>query len=55
MPVDVYVDGSRRRIELPHGQANVDLPADARIAVDPRNRILREPLGDPLPRDPGDD
>jgi aminopeptidase N len=48
MPVELYIDGSPRRIELPDGRAEVDLPADAVVAIDPDHWILREPLGDPL-------
>jgi aminopeptidase N len=55
MPVDLFINRSRRRIEMPAGKAEVDLPANAEVAVDPENWILREPFGDPLRRDNGAD
>ncbi len=50
MPVDVYVNGDRRTVELPAGHAEIDVPADADVTVDPENWILREPFGDPITR-----
>lgn len=40
MPVEVEVDGTRRRIEMPEGKATLDVPAGAAIAVDPDRWIL---------------
>jgi aminopeptidase N len=43
MPVDVTVDGERRRIEMPDGKATLTVPAGGRAAfeVDPEEWILR--------------
>ena len=50
MPIEVVINGNRRRIELPDGQAEIEWPVGGDIDVDPDNWILREPFGDPLPR-----
>jgi aminopeptidase N len=42
MPVEIDVDGERRLVEVPSGTyAEVEVPARARVAVDPDARILR--------------
>ena len=43
MPVDVTVDGERRRIEMPDGKATLTVPAGggAAFEVDPEEWILR--------------
>jgi hypothetical protein len=41
MPVDVMVDGERRRIEMPDGMATLTVPAGAPLEVDPEEWILR--------------
>ena len=42
MPVEVFVDGEARRVEMPGGEATVEV-GDAEVAVDPDLRVLRTP------------
>jgi aminopeptidase N len=42
MPVEVQIDGVSRRVEMPNGRAEIDVPRQANVVVDPRYRILRE-------------
>jgi aminopeptidase N len=51
MPVQLLINGDPRRIEMPLGSAEVDLPANADVAIDPDRWILRDPFGDPLRRE----
>lgn len=41
MPVEVVVDGTPRRVELPEGQATLTVPAGAEVAVDPKGWVLK--------------
>ena len=41
MPVEVEVDGTRKRVEMPDGSATVQVPAGAEVEVDPRRWLLR--------------
>ncbi|HEX2189716.1 MAG TPA: M1 family metallopeptidase, partial [Longimicrobiaceae bacterium] len=42
MPVEVEVDGRRRRVEMPGGRVELRVPAGARVVVDPDAWVLRE-------------
>ncbi|HEX8271856.1 MAG TPA: M1 family metallopeptidase [Longimicrobiaceae bacterium] len=42
MPVEVEVDGRRRRVEMPGGRAELAVPRGARVVVDPDGWVLRE-------------
>ncbi len=41
MPVDLELNGETRRVEMPEGQARVELPAGATVVVDPDRWILK--------------
>jgi aminopeptidase N len=41
MPVEVEVDGERRRVAMPEGRAEVRVPRGARVVVDPAAWVLR--------------
>jgi aminopeptidase N len=41
MPLEVEVDGRRRRVEMPGGRAELRVPAAARVVVDPDSWVLR--------------
>jgi len=45
MPVEVEVNGERRRVEMPGGRAELRVPAAARVMVDPDAWVLREAQG----------
>ncbi len=45
MPVEVEVNGERRRVEMPGGRAELRVPAGTRVVVDPDARVLREAQG----------
>lgn len=42
LPLPVAVDGAERRVEMPAGRASFEVPAGAKVAVDPRGRVLAE-------------
>lgn len=42
MPVEVEVDGGRRRVEMPGGRAELAVARGARVVVDPDGWVLRE-------------
>jgi aminopeptidase N len=42
MPVEVEVDGRRRRVEMPAGTAVVRVPRSARVVIDPDGWVLRQ-------------
>ena len=41
MPIEVMVDGERRRVEMPDGRATIELPADSKLEIDPDRWILK--------------
>lgn len=41
LPVEVQVDGETRRVELPEGEATLEVPTGADVTVDPQDRVLR--------------
>jgi len=43
MPVDVAVDGERRRVEMPGGKTTLAVPRGASLEVDPEDWVLRSP------------
>ncbi|MFQ5747732.1 MAG: M1 family metallopeptidase [Gemmatimonadota bacterium] len=47
MPVEIEVDGERRRIEMPDGTARVSLPLGAAFRLDPGSAILKDESGRP--------
>ncbi len=44
MPVEVEINGGRRRVEMSSGTDTLSVPADADVVVDPQKWILRESL-----------
>jgi aminopeptidase N len=42
MPVELEIDGRRRRVEMPDGTAEVRVSSGARVVVDPDSWVLRE-------------
>ncbi len=40
MPVEVAIDGQRQRVDVPAGGATIDIPAGARVEVDPDDWVL---------------
>jgi aminopeptidase N len=40
LPLPIVVQGTARRVEMPHGKAEFDVPAGATVEVDPRGLIL---------------
>ncbi len=47
MPVEIEIDGTMRRVELPNGSAEVDLGGEKEPLIDPNNWILRETAQSP--------
>lgn len=43
MPIDVYVEGKRRRIEMPTGKARIEIPDSLSFVIDPDRWVLRGP------------
>jgi aminopeptidase N len=41
MPVDVSVEGTVRRVEMPEGRAQLTVPENASVVVDPHHWVLR--------------
>lgn len=41
MPVDVSVDGTVQRVEMPEGRAHLTVPENATVVVDPQHWVLR--------------
>ena len=41
MPVDVEIDGTVRRVEMPDGTARLSVPPGVEVRFDPRHRVLR--------------
>jgi aminopeptidase N len=42
MPVEIQVNGTVRRVDVPHGGARIAIPEGARIELDPNRWILKE-------------
>ncbi|MQA91616.1 MAG: M1 family peptidase [Gemmatimonas sp.] len=42
MPVEVEIDGERRRVEMHDGRAELAVPVTAVVTIDPKYRVLRE-------------
>jgi aminopeptidase N len=42
MPIDVWVDGEARRVEMPDGRALLTVPEIAEVLIDPTNLVLRK-------------
>jgi hypothetical protein len=44
MPVEVEIDGEVQRVEMPEGEATVDVKGSFLIEIDPRGWLLMSPL-----------
>jgi aminopeptidase N len=45
MPIEVEIDGRRRRVEMPNGRAEISVPVGAAVVIDPDKWVLRDEKG----------